>query len=299
MALLRSGFLVFIAVAWLGIFNTKAQQADTLFLNRAEYREQLQGFWLGTCIANWTGLITEMDKIGNIGEIKTGDFYTLDDWGKPDQPSIWGEGLPSDLSPVIDFVFARPDSIWGADDDTDIEYIYHFLMKNSDSPFLTGEQIRDGWLRHIRAEEENYLWVANQAAFDAMNNGVVPPKTGDSLINTHNDMIDAQLTTEMFGLMAPGRPDIAQSLADIPVRSVSRGDAEYIARFYITMFSLAPLYSDFGNIGSNLEKMAEEASKILPPESYAAAMYDFVKRGYENGVPWNVLRDEVYHRYQV
>jgi len=299
MPLLRSGFLVFIAVAWLGIFNTRAQQADTLFLNRAEYREQLQGFWLGTCIANWTGLITEMDKIGNIGEIKTGNFYTLDDWGKPDQPSIWGEGLPSDLSPVIDFVFARPDSIWGADDDTDIEYIYHFLMKNSDSPFLTGEQIRDGWLRHIRAEEENYLWVANQAAFDAMNNGVVPPKTGDSLINPHNDMIDAQLTTELFGLMAPGRPDIAQSLADIPVRSVSRGDAEYIARFYITMFSLAPLYSFSGDIGSNLEKMAEEASKLLPPESYAAAMYDFVKSGYENGVPWNVLRDEVYHRYQV
>ena len=27
-----------------------------------------------------TGLVTEMDKIGNIGEIKTGAFYTRDDW---------------------------------------------------------------------------------------------------------------------------------------------------------------------------------------------------------------------------
>ena len=36
-----------------------------------EYKDQLKGFWLGQCIANMTGLVTEMDKIGNIGEIIT------------------------------------------------------------------------------------------------------------------------------------------------------------------------------------------------------------------------------------
>ena len=41
-----------------------------LVLSRLEYKEKLHGFWLGQCIANWTGLVTEMDKIGNIGEIK-------------------------------------------------------------------------------------------------------------------------------------------------------------------------------------------------------------------------------------
>ena len=78
-------------------------------INREDYFNKLQGFWLGTCIANWTGLVTEMDKIGNIGEVKTGDFYTREDWGKPDQPSIWGEGIPSDLSPTIDFVVEDED----------------------------------------------------------------------------------------------------------------------------------------------------------------------------------------------
>ncbi len=82
-----------------------------LVISRGKYYDQLYGFWLGQCIANWTGLVTEMDKIGNIGEIKTGDFYTRDDWGKPDQPSIWGEGIPSDLSPTIDFVFKAQFSI--------------------------------------------------------------------------------------------------------------------------------------------------------------------------------------------
>ncbi|MGB5384953.1 MAG: hypothetical protein WBN19_13935, partial [Lutimonas sp.] len=99
-----------------------------IVLSRLEYTNKLEGFWLGQCIANWTGLITEMDKIGNIGEIKTGDFYTREDWAKPDQPSIWAEGIPSNLSPTIDFIYAASDSIWGADDDTDIEYIYQQLL---------------------------------------------------------------------------------------------------------------------------------------------------------------------------
>ena len=28
-------------------------------INRTEYKEKLRGFWLGSCIANWTGLPTE------------------------------------------------------------------------------------------------------------------------------------------------------------------------------------------------------------------------------------------------
>ena len=88
-------------------------------LSRADYKHKLQGFWLGQCIANWTGLVTEMDKIGiPTKEGKGAGFYTRKDWGQPDQPNIWGS---NDLSATIDFLYAAQDSIWGADDDTDIE----------------------------------------------------------------------------------------------------------------------------------------------------------------------------------
>ena len=144
-------------------------------ISREEYSNKLYGFWLGECIANWTGLVTEMDKIGNIGEIKTGPFYTRNDWGKPDQPSIWAEGKPSDLSPTIDFVFKEEGEIWGSDDDTDIEFLYQHLLDTNQTSRLTGVQIRDGWLRHIKVEEENYLWVSNQKAFDLLREGMLPP----------------------------------------------------------------------------------------------------------------------------
>ncbi|MGK0357570.1 MAG: hypothetical protein ACJATY_003229, partial [Spirosomataceae bacterium] len=41
----------------------KSAESDTE-ISRSEYADKLYGFWLGQCIANWTGLVTEMDKIG-------------------------------------------------------------------------------------------------------------------------------------------------------------------------------------------------------------------------------------------
>ena len=80
--------------------------AAAITISRADYRDRLEGFWLGQCIANWTGLVTEMDKIG--GEGSAGRFYTRDDWGEPDQPNIWS-GEVSPLSPTIDWVFESAD----------------------------------------------------------------------------------------------------------------------------------------------------------------------------------------------
>ena len=272
---------------------------EELVISRAEYGDRLYGFWLGQCIANWTGLVTEMDKIGNIGEIRTGPFYTREDWGKPDQPSIWGEGVPSALSENIDFVLVGKDSIWGADDDTDIEYMYQHLLHENETSILSPEQIRDGWLRHIREEEENYLWVSNQTAFDLMREGILPPETGKPENNPNHMMIDAQLTTEIFGLFAPTRPDVALKMAWLPIRTTASGDAAWISEFYVTMHALAAAADPGETLANQLKWMAEVSRGRLPEESYASKMYDFVKVKYESGIPWEAARDSIYQRYQV
>ena len=62
----------FIITLFLFSCESRSENESSLIqISRAEYSEKLYGFWLGQSIANWTGLITEMDKIGNIGEIKT------------------------------------------------------------------------------------------------------------------------------------------------------------------------------------------------------------------------------------
>ena len=75
---------LFSALTIMAVCGSTTAQADVLTVSRSEYQQKLHGFWLGQCIANWTGLITEMDKIG--GEGDRGVFYTREDWGGQDQP---------------------------------------------------------------------------------------------------------------------------------------------------------------------------------------------------------------------
>ena len=281
------------------VYEEYSPDPSDLVISRSRYHDGLHGFWLGQCIANWTGLVTEMDKIGNVGEIKTGNFYTREDWGGLDQPNIFSNGEPSKISTTIDFVFEDENGVWGADDDTDIEYIYQYLMHGNQTSILTGEQIRDGWLKHIMVEEENYLWVSNQTAFDLMQQGMIPPETSLPENNPHYEMIDAQLTTEIFGFFAPGRPDVALELAHLPIQTTARLNAEWISEFYVIMYSLASYVDEDMIIKDKVFWMADQARKRLPNDSYSAKMYDFVKSGYENKIPWEKVRDDVYERYQV
>jgi hypothetical protein len=132
-----------------------------------------------------------------------------------------------------------------------------------------------------------------------MKAGMVPPATGDPANNPEYEMIDAQLTTEIFGLFAPARPDIALKMASLPIQTTARKESEWIAEFYVMMYSLAAGAEESAPAKQIIMNMADEARKRLPNESYPAKMYDFVKGRYLSGVPWEQARDEVYERYQV
>lgn len=300
--------LLLLLIAASCVNNSSKVDPTTLQLSRAHYQDKFEGFWLGQSIANWTGLVTEMDKIGGDGD--KGKFYTGDDWGKPDQPSIWGQGIPSNLSPTIDWVFENGEGQWGSDDDTDIEYMYQHLLAQHQTTQLTPQQIRDGWLKHIYSDDntpfinaegkkENFLWVSNQQAHDLMRQGMLPPDTSAPDNNPHFEMIDAQLTTEIFGLFAPGRPDKALEMAKIPILTTAREDARWAAEFYVIMYSLAAALEKPIASADDILKIAMQARKRLPNDSYSAKMFDFVLQKYLAGRPWEATRDAIYQRYQV
>ena len=291
-------FLFLIVILFFSPYDVNDLNKDMRVISIPQYKDQLKGFWLGQCIANMTGLVTEMDKIGNIGEIKTGKFYTSNDWGKLDEPNIFSPNQISEYSETIDFVFEQ-DGVWPADDDTDIEYMYQDLLLKNKTSFLTPNQIRLGWMKHIKIEEENFLWVSNQKAFDLMKEGVLPPETSDPNLNEHYEMIDAQLTTEIFGFLAPSRPDIALKMAELPILTTARYDAKWISQFYVSMYSLATTIDTKKDIKYNILTIADKSRYLLPETSYSSKMYDYVKRQYLEGKSWEEARDNVYERYQV
>lgn len=284
---------------------------DDLRISRKAFADKLYGFWLGQCIANWTGLVTEMDKIGGEGKDGKGaGFYTRANWGGPDEPAVW-EKKGMDMGRNIDFVFEEEGGVWGADDDTDIEYIYQSLIYENQTTSLSPEQIKAGWLKHIYSDEntpfigkdgvskENYLWVSNQTAHDLMRQGMLPPDTGDPKNNKDYEMIDAQLTSEIFGFFAPTRPDIALEIAQPPIETTARANAKWAAEFYVIMYSLAAIADSTKSIKDQLFGMAEKARTRLPENSTVASMYDFVKASYDSGIPWETTRDSLHIKYQI
>ena len=292
MALLKRYLLIIILISSINCSSDTKQ----FIIDRNNYLNQLEGFWLAQCIANWTGLITEMDKIGIPINGKGKGFYTRENWGKKDEPNIWDS---NNYSETIDFIFAEKDSIWGADDDTDVEYIYQELIYKNPKLKLTGEDIRKGWLKHIYKEEENFLWVSNQKAFDLMIQGIIPPETSNPELNPYYEMIDAQLTTEIFGLFSPSKPEIALELAYLPIRTTARKNAALIAEFNIIMYSLASKNINDLSIKNRILLMAEKARFHLPNNTYPAKMFDFVYDNYKKGIAWESTRDELHNKYQV
>ena len=270
-----------------------------LILSRSKYMEQLQGFWLTQCIANWTGLITEMDKIEP-------PFYTDENWDGLDERNIWGNFI-STTDTIIEYYFVGNGEAWAADDDTDIEYMYQHLMDVNNVSILTPEQIRDGWLHHIYSNEdapnnENFLWVSNETAYYLMLDGLLPPATSAPDNNSHYEMIDAQLTTEIFGLFAPTRPDIALRMSHMPIRTTANGNAKWAAEFYVVMYSLASYVENELSMKEKVFWLAKQARKRLPDGTPVAGMYDYIKASYDANPDkndWESTRDSVYERYQV
>ncbi|MBN1995985.1 ADP-ribosylglycohydrolase family protein [candidate division KSB1 bacterium] len=264
---MKYNFLLFIAV----LFSlTMRGYSQSRIIEREDYADQLHGMWLGECIANWTGLVTE-------GKKTSPPFYTDEDWSA--------------------FNYALTNDPWEADDDTDIEYVYLYLLDQYRVTTLTPEMIRDGWMKHIN----NWIWVSNAKARRLFDFGVLPPSTGLLAANDLALRIDAQLTTEFFGALAPGIPQKALAIANMPILTTSTGYASHAAQFHVILYSLVSLIDRRMPKRNQALWLVTEARKFIPESSKAADVIDFVMKDYlanPDADDWESTRDKMYIRYQ-
>jgi hypothetical protein len=230
--------------------------------------------WLGQCIANWTGLRTE-------GLVVDAPFLNDEDWGG----SVKGND--------INFVFQDP---WGADDDTDIEYVYLHALHTAGTPWITPAIVQNAWTAHIN----DFIWVSNARARELIGLGLLPPATGLPVANPYTLEIDAQLTTETFGLYAPGLPVGALELADLPIRTSARGYAAHAAQFHVVLHSLAAVVDETLPLADRIHWLVQQGRTFVPNGSKTADVIDFVYEHYSANADknnWESTRDAVYQRY--
>lgn len=249
-----------------------------LELEKGPYLSDLKAFWLAQCIANWTGLTSELMR-------SEPPFLTDADWGVTIHPR---------RGHLVDWVVQDP---WLADDDTDIEYVYVFLLHKHRTTTLTPNQIAEGWKRHINRS----IWVSNRRARDLMEDGVLPPATGRPPLNEHALMIDAQLTTEVFGVLAPAMPEKALEMAHLPIRTTADGFAADAAEFHVLLHAYAPRVDKGKRLREQVLWLVEQARAHLDDASKSADIVDFVLQDYRDNPDvndWERTRDRIYARYQ-
>lgn len=248
-----------------------------LVIDRADYADRLRAMWLGECIANWTGLRTE-------GHFPAAPFLSDPDWGQ------------IRAGQLVDFELLQDP--WKADDDTDVEYIYLHQMSTLGVNRLSEAQIGQGWVDHIN----RYIWVSNARARELLGRGVTPRMSGQLSANSSGLMIDAQLTTEFFGLLCPGMPERALQMAELPMRTTSCGYATHAAQFYAVLYALAPRVDRTAAPEAQVLWLFDQARRFLPDSSKSAKIADLVRADYlanPDVNDWERTRDLIADRFQV
>ncbi len=175
---------------------------------------------------------------------------------------------------------------WSTDDDTHVEWLdLHIMETHGIDP--TYAQIRDEWVDHLNGD----IWVATRAARDLMDDGLIPPATGDPANNPDAAWsMDAQLETELFGLISPGLPAVARSRATRFARVTNRGPAVEASAFY------AHLYAE-AFVTSSLSEILASARAATPDNSEVAAIYDNVADWHTEHADWRTTRRLIRENY--
>lgn len=149
---------------------------------------------------------------------------------------------------------------WSTDDDTHVEWLnLHIFETHGLDP--TWEQIRDEWVDHLNGD----IWVATRAARDLMDDGVLPPATGSVELNPDGAWsMDAQLETELFGLLHPNDWEAARSQATRFAQITNRGPAVEASAFYAHLYSMAFVESDVATLIALARSAEPSGSEIAP-----------------------------------
>ncbi|MFT7475041.1 MAG: hypothetical protein ACI81L_001973 [Verrucomicrobiales bacterium] len=176
---------------------------------------------------------------------------------------------------------------WSTDDDTHVEWLdLHIMEEHGLEP--TYAEIGAEWIDHLNSD----IWVATRRARDLMDQGIIPPNTGSPELNPEGAWaMDAQLETEVFGLIAPGDPETARRRARRFAMVTSSGPAVDASGFYAQMYSEAFFESE-------VDELISSARASEPTSSIVGPIVDDVRRWYAtNPNDWRATRALIAERY--
>ena len=176
---------------------------------------------------------------------------------------------------------------WSTDDDTHVEWVdLHILETHGLEP--TAEEIRVEWVDHLNHD----IWVSTRRARDLMDEGLLPPETGNAENNPDGAWsIDAQLQTELFGMLAPGMPAVASTYAKRFARVTNSGPAVEASVFFAALYSLAFFEEDVPTLIAAARQLTEDEAIIAPIVDNVVLWHQ------QNPEDWRLTRQQIRDEY--
>ncbi|MHC4364912.1 MAG: ADP-ribosylglycohydrolase family protein [Planctomycetota bacterium] len=199
-------FLVVIFILSLGQGTAlgPVESGESLEISAETLTDKIRGGLLGQMLGNLNGLEHEMQYIDEPGNVDS-------------------------------YIPALPEGAW-TDDDTDLEWVYIYIMQHENEIFLPPERITELWKSRVNKR----IWCSNLYARQLMDLGIEPPLTGTFALNPWADFnISGQFICETFGLLAPAMPQTAARIGLNYTRVTIDAEPAQTTQFFTTMIATA------------------------------------------------------------
>ena len=206
------------------------------------------------------------------------------------------EGLPHEFKyndaprdSLPEFTFLKDGA--RSDDDNDIEWMHIYYMDKLRMLEIPYPRIVEIW----KADMNTGIWAANRAARKLMDEGVVPPATGDPARNSYASFnLSGQFCVEAFGMIAPGMPQMAAQIGLHYALISVRGEPLQATRYWTALISQTIF---------NEEPIARQVSDGLravdPSSAMAEVVRDAIKAHDDNPSDWKAARKSIHEKWFV
>ncbi|MBU3913712.1 MAG: ADP-ribosylglycohydrolase family protein, partial [Nanoarchaeota archaeon] len=267
-------------------------------LTQTDYYNKVYGGWLGQIAGNFLGRPTEGVYVSTSNPASS-IYYN----STYNSNLISGTCNPSDYGSCV--VKSQ------TDDDTSMEWVDLWMLENYGLG-ITNEQIMQAWLSYISSG----IYFANKYAYNLMTNktspssgpcvgnsynctptgnvclgiNCTPPYSGKQGYNPYFDYIDAQIESEVFGMLAPGMKNTASAYGDKFARVTNEGYAVDFAKFYSMIYSEA-FFED------NVTRIIENVKNKFPQNSEAVNIVNNVTSWWKSNPNWRDTRTQIHNKY--
>jgi hypothetical protein len=224
----------------------------------APWEFQYQNTPIGFDIADWPLSPTRMKEYRQRATNKPGDWIPITSEADNQQVHILHDFIIG--SEKEHPSFGIPDN-----DDIYINLLFLYCMRRYGIDVDPVTVARE-WDKKIRQ-----VWHANDAGLANIRKGILPPDSGNPRYNLHADDIDFQIESDVFGMIAPGMPQVSNRYGERMGHIMNYGDGVYGGMFISAMYTQA-------FFARNIREVVENGLKAIPAQSlYAQTIHDVIQ----------------------